>query len=208
MNVYLDGEFAFGLARIVAAWLQVGEEISDEKIVELTSTDTREVAFQQAVKFLNYRTRSEKEVRRNLQEKEFPEEIIDEVIERLQRSGLIDDKRFAQNWVENRNDFRPRSRKALKIELRQRGLKDEEIEDAIQDVDDEELAYQAGRKQSRKFKDLEWADFRLKLSNFLARRGFGYDVISTVVRRIWDENQTDGAGNSDVSSGVEGSSNY
>ncbi len=191
MNVYLDGEYAFGLARIVAAWLQVGEEISDEKIAELQSTDTYEVAYQQALRFLNYRARSGKEIRQNLQEKKYPPEVIEETMERLQRSGLVDDRRFARTWVENRSEFHPRSRRALKIELRQRGLEDEEIEEAIQEIDDEELAYQAGLKQARRFIDLEWADFRIKLSNFLARRGFNYDVISTVVKRIWDESRSD-----------------
>ncbi len=52
VNVYLDGEFAFGLARIVAAWLAVGQEIDDQKIAQLQQEDAREVAYQRALKFL------------------------------------------------------------------------------------------------------------------------------------------------------------
>lgn len=189
VNVYLDGEFAFGLSRIVAAWLQIDQQISDEKIAELKAADDREVAYQQALKFLSYRQRSIAEVRRNLKEHHYSEDIVTEVLTRLQKAGLLDDRRFAETWVENRTEFRPRSKRALAIELHQRGIADEDIAQITQDIDDEELAYQAGLKHSRKVEGLEWLEFRQKLSSFLARRGFSYDVIKSVVERIWTEKQ-------------------
>jgi len=70
VNVYLDGEFAFGLSRIVAAWLHTGQELSDEKIAELLSKDDVEIALQRALNFLSYRARSEKEVKQILSEAE------------------------------------------------------------------------------------------------------------------------------------------
>ncbi len=187
VNVYLDGEFAFGLARIVAAWLQVGQVITDEKIAELQNSDSHEKAYQQALKFINYRQRTEAEVRRNLEEHNYTEEAIQQALERLQSSGLLDDQRFAQSWVDNRSELRPRSRKALSLELRRHGLDDQAISQAVEAVNDEDMAYQAGIKQARKYRLLEWMDFRQKLSNFLLRRGFGYDVVSPTVKRIWDE---------------------
>ena len=66
VNVYLDDEFAFGLSRIVAAWLRTGQELTEEKIAELQAQDNVEVALQRALNFLSYRPRSEEEVRRNL----------------------------------------------------------------------------------------------------------------------------------------------
>jgi regulatory protein len=189
VNVFLDGEFAFGLSRITAAWLQIDQVISDEKIAELRATDDREVAYQQALKFLSYRQRSIKELRRHLQENHYSEEIVSETLTRLQNSGLLDDRQFAETWVENRNEFRPRSKRALAIELRQRGIADEDIDEVTQNIDDEELAYQAALKHTRKMEGLEWLEFRQKLSSFLARRGFSYDVIKTVVERVWTEKQ-------------------
>lgn len=189
VNVFLDGEFAFGISRIIAAWLQIDQVISDEKIAELRAADDREVAYQQALKFLSYRQRSIKELRRYLQESRYPEEIVSETLARLQNSGLLNDKLFAETWVENRNEFRPRSKRALSIELRQRGIDDEDIDQATQNIDDEELAYQAALKHSRRMEGLEWLEFRQKLSSFLARRGFSYDVIKTVVERVWTEKQ-------------------
>ena len=187
VNVYLDGEFAFGLARIVAAWLQVGQDLSDEKMAALLAEDGQEKAYQQALEFLSYRPRSEAEVQKNLRDHVIPEAVIAETIERLQRNGLVDDSAFAQAWVENRNTFRPRSRRALAAELRQKGLSSEIIAESLQAVDEEALAYQMALKQVRKLQDLKWPEFRRKLTGQLARRGFAYDTIASAVERVWAE---------------------
>lgn len=187
VNVHLDGEFAFGLARIVAAWLRVGQELSEVKIEQLVSEDGRERAYQQAMLFLSYRARSESEIRQNLRKHEIPEPVIEQTLERLRQAGLANDDQFAQAWVENRNTFRPRSRRMMAMELKQKGLADEAIQSAVQNVDDEASAYEAAQKRAARFKGLEWNDFRKKLSEFLARRGYSYSVIAPVVTRIWNE---------------------
>ncbi len=193
VNVFLEGEFAFGLSRITAAWLRLGQELSDEKIEELQNQDAGEVAYQKALQLLDRRPRAEAEIRRSLAKHEMPETVIDAVLERLRRSGLVNDEQFAKAWVENRTEFRPRSRRALAVEMRQHGLSRETIEQTLSetDLDEEALAYQAGMKQIKKLSQLEWLDFRRKLSAFLARRGFGYDVIAPVVQRIWNETQSE-----------------
>jgi regulatory protein len=187
VNIYLDGEYAFGVARIVAAWLRVGLELDEKKIEQLQAEDARERAFQQAMLFLSYRARSESEIRKNLVKHEIPESVIDLTLERLRQDGLANDNEFAQAWVENRSTFRPRSRRMMAMELRQKGLDDESMHSALKNVDDEPLAYEAAKKRATRFNDLEWSEFRKKLSEFLARRGFSYSVIAPVVTRIWNE---------------------
>lgn len=191
VNIYLDGEYAFGVARITAAWLKNGDELSDEKISKLLAEDAREWAYQQALLYLSYRARSEKEIRQNLRKHEMPEEVIEETIERLRKAGLANDNEFAQAWVENRSTFRPRSRRALAMELRQKGLDDETVHSAVSGVDEEALAYEAAQKRLGRLKSLEWNEFRKKLSEFLARRGFSYSVIAPIVTRLWSEAHMD-----------------
>lgn len=219
VNVHLDGEFAFGLTRVVAAWLRVGQRLSEQKIAELQAQDARERAYQQALLYLSYRARSEAEIRQNLRKHEIPAEVIEAAIERLRQEHLANDHQFARAWVENRNTFRPRSRRALALELRQKGLEDEIIQSALEGVDDEALAYAAGLRKARRLEahversaalssrpepvkgpvlsnaeelsqgrsGLEWPEFRRKLTEFLARRGFSYSVIAPLVVRIWNE---------------------
>src|SRR3990172_760150 len=189
MNVYLDGEFAFGLSRLVAVWLQEGQALNEEKIADLKAEDAHEVAYQRALNLIVRRMRSGAKIQENLRRHGISEEIIASVVERLERSGMIDDKLFAQAWVENRSEFRPRSKRALVYELRQRGIAEDVIDQALTEnmPDEAELAYQAALKYSRKLNRLEWLEFRRKLSGHLARRGFSYDIVIPVVDRVWAE---------------------
>ena len=66
------------------------------------------------------------------------------------------------------------------------------IESALEDIDEEALAYEAGLKKARKLRVQEWSDFRKKTSDFLARRGFSYSVIAPIVSRLWNEIHTEG----------------
>jgi len=187
VNVFLDGEFAFGLSRIVAAWLHVGQMISDEKIEQLKAEDEREVAYQQGLKYLAYRPRSLAETRLHLQSQDLSPASIEDALERLQKNGLVNDSSFAQAWVENRSEFRPRGRRALTYELKQLGVSSQIIEQSLQDIDENGLAYRAGLKQARKYQHLDWQLFRQKMYAFLGRRGFSYEVSSPVVARLWAE---------------------
>jgi regulatory protein len=189
INVYLDNEFSFGLSRITAAWLQVGQELSPSKIARLQAQDEREVAYMQALRFLDYRPRSRAEVRRNLEKHSIPPDVINDVFKRLERSGLVNDERFAQDWVKNRSEFRPRSRRALAYELQQRGLADSAIKKALEGINEEALAYQAAIKQARRYETLPIRDFNNKLGSYLARRGFSYEIIKDIVAKVWDEKQ-------------------
>lgn len=191
VNIFLDGEFAFGLARIAAAWLKVGDVLSEEKINELKHKDESERALQQALLFLSYRARSEKEIKQNLLKHEYSESVVEQTIERLRESKLANDNQFAKTWVENRNAFRPRSKKMLTIELRQKGLDEETVKNAVANVDENALAYETAKKRANRLTRLERSEFRKKLSDFLLRRGFSYSVSNHVVTKIWNELRTE-----------------
>lgn len=191
VNIHLDDQFAFGLSRIVAAWLVVGQTLTEEKIAALQAEDVREVAFQKACRFLGYRSRSEEEVRKNLEKHEIPAETIEHTLGRLRNMGLLGDADFARAWVENRNTFRPRSKRALGMELRQKGIDHQVIQSVLDEVMDEEpLALQAAQKQARKLAHYDWPQFRQKMGAFLARRGFSYEVIAPVLRTVWEVTHT------------------
>ncbi|MDK1030064.1 MAG: RecX family transcriptional regulator [Anaerolineae bacterium] len=187
VNIYLDGEYAFGVARIVAAWLQTGQALDEAQITKLQVEDSRDRAIQQANLFLSYRARSEHEIWQNLRKHEYLDTVIEETIERLVKGGYLNDKQFASDWVENRSNFRPRGRRALALELRQKGIDESIIEVALEEIDDESLAYDAGLKKARKLKVQDWNEFRKKTSEFLSRRGFSYSVIVPIVLRLWNE---------------------
>ncbi len=188
VDVYLDGEFAFGLARIVAAWLKVGQILSENEVDRLRVQDAREVVYQYALRLLNYRPRTEKEVEQKLKDKGCSPELISATLERLRQSSLLNDEQFAQGWVESRAVFHPRSQRVMRMELRQKGVAEDVIDRTLDGAADEDsLAYQAAQRRAQRLAGTDWPDFRNKLIQFLARRGFSYATISPVVRRLWDE---------------------
>lgn len=189
VSVFLDDEFAFGLYRIVAARLRVGQELSEEKVHQLEEKEGIEKAYQRALNYLSYRVRSESEVRQNLRKHDTPDIVIAEVLERLRRNHLVDDTHFAESWVENRSTFRPRGRRALRYELRRKGVQRQIIDEVLQDLDEEELAYRAANKKFRRYRKLEWPEFRKKMLAYLSRRGFNYYVSAQAVQQVWDENR-------------------
>lgn len=192
VNVYLDGEFAFGLAMIEALKLHKGQTLSDEEIERLRALDEVETAHERALNLLTYRPRSAEEVRRKLREskKNFSETAIEKTIQRLEQAGLLDDKAFARYWVENREQFSPRSIRALRHELRQKGVSHRDADEALVDVDEEDAAYRAGRAKARRYAQADEETFRRRLGGYLARRGFPYGTVRDAVDRLWDEINT------------------
>jgi regulatory protein len=190
VNVYLDDEYAFSLDIMSAATLRKGQTLSQAEIEALQTQDEVSRAVDRAVRFLSYRPRSVAEIRRNLAEKQTPEAVIDQAVERLQKLGYIDDRAFAAFWVENRNTFKPISPRALRYELRQKGVADADIAAALAGLDSHDAAYRAAQGQIRRHRSKSREEFRQKISAFLMRRGFGYDTIREVVEQWIAELET------------------
>lgn len=189
VNVYLDGRFAFGLAAVEAARLRVGQFLSDEEIARLRQKDEVERATEHALDLLSYRPRSEAELRSRLGE-HYDEAAMGEAMERLRRSGLLDDGEFARYWVENRFQHNPRGKSVLRQELRQKGLEDEVIEEALADYDEEQAAQAAAQKLLRRWKGAAPQLLRRRLTDALLRRGFPYSVVGPIVTQILDSSPT------------------
>lgn len=186
-NLFIDGRFALGLSALVASRVHIGTELSIAQLQELQGEEQLEEAHERALRQLEARPRSEAEIRRFLRGKKYPGEIVDRVIERLRAARLLGDREFAKFWVENREAFRPRSARALRYELRQKGVAPEEITRVVGKLDEADSAYRAARTKADRWTNLEAQEFRTKLSGYLARRGFGYQVTRDTVSRIWEE---------------------
>jgi regulatory protein len=185
VSVFLDGEFAFGVTLDAALHLAKGQYLSDADIAALEDKDEQERAYQSALHFLGARPRSSAEVRRNLSEKGFGEEVIAGVIARLLDHHYLDDEEFARYWLDNRNRFRPRSAKAVRYELRQKGVDPDAIDAALEGMDEDEIAWAAAQSKLDRWRDLPEDEFTHKLSGFLARRGFGFNTVRRTVQRAW-----------------------
>ncbi len=192
-NLYLDDEFALGLSAFVAATVRVGQTLDDAALAALARTEALEDAHEKALRFLEPRPRSATEVRQQLQKKKIAAEVIDQTIARLVTAGLLDDAAFAKYWVENRETFRPRAGRALRFELKRKGISDLNITEAVGAIDESESAYRAGEARAKRWRELERREFMQKLAEFLVRRGFAYGVAKDAAKRLWDETRADEA---------------
>jgi regulatory protein len=194
VNVYLDGTFAFGLAAIEAARFRKGQYLTDSEIAALKAHDAVEQAYERAVKYLGQRPRSTGEIRRYLGQKKADPAVIDEVMTRLESQGYVDDLAFARYWIANRQQFRPRGSRALRFELREKGLPPALIDEVLAGFDAADAAYQAALDKARRFRGLDRRAFREKLGSFLTRRGFDYGTARDVIDRLIREFEEADAG--------------
>jgi SOS response regulatory protein OraA/RecX len=115
------------------------------------------------------------------------EDSVDQ-FERLRAMGLVDDASFARYWIENRERFSPRGKRAIRSELFQKGLTSEVIAENVADNVDEEVgARDVARRQAFRYARLDRQEFRQKMWAFLARKGFSYEVIQPVIEESWLE---------------------
>lgn len=191
VSVYLDGEFAFGLALIHALWLRIGQRLSDDEIAALKESDTLEKAKLRALGLISYRPRSMREVRQRLTRAGVDEEAITGVIAELQSVGLLDDTAFSNSWVESRLESSPRSKKMIAWELRRKGVNEATIQASLQAVNDDNAAYKLALKRWPRVAKLETTrERRQKLTEHLARHGFSYDIIRDVISKLEQEMNT------------------
>lgn len=143
-------------------------------------------AYNQAIRFLAPRARSIKETVVNLKKKGFDSQVIDQTVSTLKQERLLDDREFAALFVESRERFRPKSRFALKYELRQKGISDAIIQETTAGVDDFDTALRAVKSKLGQWQNLDGETFKKKVMNHLRNRGFGYEVSISTYRNCLD----------------------
>ena len=146
---------------------------------------SEEALYAYGLRLLTYRARSEREVRDRFQQRGAPAELADAAVARLKEGGLLDDAAFSQAWVDSRRRASPRGSRLLKHELAGKGVPRETIETTLgQEVDERALALAAAAKKARALAGEPAPAFVRRLTDFLLRRGFDYEVASSVVREL------------------------
>ncbi len=184
VNVFLDDKYAFSLDIMMAATLRLGQTLSEDKINELKVEGEYSLALNSAILFLGYRARSIKEMEAYISvKKKYSQYTTNRVIEKLVKEKYLDDDGFARMWIENRVKFNPKGARALFYELRNKGVEDAVIEDALLDYDDNKAAWSAVQKKILLWEKLESKKFQKKLYTFLSSRGFDYETTKDIYNR-------------------------
>lgn len=158
---------------------------------DTVESDDREYARakKRALNMLAARDHSRTELHDKLVAKEHPESVVSALIDKLERSGLLNDAAFAQSYVRSHRDRRALSKSALRRELKKRGIDDELVAETLEPVVDEhEVAFGVAMKKARSTVGLPRETRERRILGMLARRGFPSSVCVDVTRRALDEN--------------------
>lgn len=123
---------------------------------------------------------------------DFLQEVIDFVVERLIVERLLDDERFARNWVENRSDLHPRSHRMIRRELMQKGIDEKCIARSLGNAEEEsELARRLAEKLAHRMTSSDFQEFQKRVGGALARKGFSYSIIRPILLDLWESKTTE-----------------
>ena len=168
-----------------------GQAMDPERLQEVELADGGSRAMTEAHRLIDHRMRTRRELAVKLKSRGRTDEVIDQVLDRLEHAGLIDDGRFARLWIDERLRRRPAGLSLLRRELRQKGIDAEVVDTALEESasreGETERAYEALRRQSYRYARLDRDAAHRRMVAFLGRRGFGQAVIYQVVHRVLDE---------------------
>lgn len=186
VNIYLDDKFGFGidLENYVKLGLKVDQELGEEEIAEIVKKAEFQKTLDKLLRFATLRPRSEKEIHLWLKRKKVHESLHPKLFDRLNRLELIDDEKFAKWWIEQRQSFRPKPKRILNNELRIKGICGEIIKKVLgeEEIDEEKMARELIEKRAYKWKNLEGFERKQKMSQYLAQKGFSWEIVEKVVK--------------------------
>ncbi len=186
INVYLDNKFGFGIDidNFVILELKIGQDLKEEEIEEIVKKAEFQKTFDKLTRFTMVRPKSEKEVRDYLSRKKVPEVIWKDLFSKLKNYGLLDDEKFANWWVEVRQEFSPKSQRVLNYELIKKGIKKEIIEKILSEtiIDENKIAKNLLEKRKNHWKNIDKNKRKQKMLEYLFRKGFDFEIAKNVVK--------------------------
>ena len=186
VNIYVDNKFGFGLdlENFVKFHLRVDQELNDEQINKIIKEAEFQKILDKLLKFAMLRPRSKKEITDYLRRKKTPENIKDDLLDRLNNLELINDEAFAKWWVEQRQSFSPKSKRVLNSELLIKGIDREIIKNILEEtkIDEVKLAKDLIEKKKYKWEKFETKIKRQKIMQYLAGKGFNWETIEKTIK--------------------------
>ncbi|OAB41405.1 regulatory protein RecX [Paenibacillus glacialis] len=159
------------------------------ELEEIVLADEKQKGYVQALKYLERKSRTRKEIQIRLLEKETSQDVIEDVLARLSREGLVNDAIYAQQWAEQRITSQRKGKAWVRQELRQKGVDKLLITEALDGVSPDQEYQSAliiGRKKWNQSKG-ELLDKKRKTGSYLMRRGFSGEQVRQVLNQVIQE---------------------
>ena len=184
VNIYVNGKFAFSLdvSQVVDLGVKKDLVISLEQLEEFKNASEFGKLYQRTLEWVLTRPHSERETRdylyKKIYDKKLDKSYIDRIIEKLESKGYVDDRKFAEYYVENRFLKKGISMRRLQMELTKKGVSRDVISEVLsggERNEKEEILKVIAKKRSK-------YDTDEKLISYLLRQGFQYELSRELVR--------------------------
>ncbi len=187
LNIYIDNEFSFGidLENFVVLGIRINQQLTDEEILSIVKKADFQKTLDKLLRFATLRPRSKKEIEDYFKRKKVHESLHQELFNRLNRLDLIDDEKFANWWIEQRQSFKPKAKKILIQELLLKGIQKNLIKKLLDNtnINELEMAQKEIDKKSYKWESLSNFERKRKISEYLLRKGFDWETVEKVVKK-------------------------
>lgn len=185
-NIYVNDKYELSLSELdlAAFQLKTNQSIDEKKLEELKNAQSKSKSYNFAIRYLALRPRSIKEVRDYLVvRKGFSEDDAGLAVDRLLSEKYLNDQDFAEMWVRNRTLLSPKSNKILRLELIKKGIDGSIIDLVLSSIDkDQQLEILKGLIE-KKIRQVRYQD-KQKLTEYLSRQGFTYDLIKQALESL------------------------
>lgn len=186
-NIFLDGEFAFGIDCLIKEEfdLHKGKSLDQETIRILKDKDDIKKAKNKAYNYLSYRQRTCKEMKTYLESKDFNAQTIDKALSQLLNEGYLDDYKFAETFLLEKSNLKGYGPYRIKYELFNKGIENSIIDNVlgIYEEDTEKLIKLVLSKYKNILNEDKDIIYR-KVGGFLQRKGHSYDTIRNIINII------------------------
>lgn len=187
LSVYIDDKYCFSIEEEDYFKLNLYEkkEITDEEISHIKNNVNYRAAKSAAVRFLSLKYRCENELRVKLLSEDFDAEVIENVLAELKSIGYINDRIYTQKYIHDRSKLKPKSKRFLKLELKNKGIDEDIIDEVIGewDTDEDAVAFGLVKKKFGKY-DIKDVNVVRKIYSFLQHRGYSFETIEGVIKNL------------------------
>ncbi len=192
-NIYIDQgngeEYGFSVNEhtLTTHMLKSGMVIDDMEMMEIQMAEERRKAYLQAIHYLSHSMRAMKDVHDYLLKKEHHENVIGEVLHRLQKEGYLNDLEYAKAYVRTHSSLSKKGPVALERELKEKGIHTEYLQESLKEYSEKQRVDNAiilCEKKLSAYKKLSIQEKKQKLEAMLVRKGYPFTIIAIAIAEV------------------------
>lgn len=181
-SIFVDEKYCFSLSdtALLQTGVITGQELTEQDVKNYKQLSDDDKLYNRTLGFIAIRPRSRWEIQFYLERKKTTALLVESILNKLSILGLVDDRKYAQAYTNDRRLLRPTSRRKMKMELMKKRVSEDIIREVLASEQEHEISALQEvitcKRRQTKYQDDD------KLMRYLAGQGFGYGDIKSVLQ--------------------------